>query len=122
MYPPAVMDYLQNWQPQPKEDSEIVSIFRRDFYDDIQTKLGLNFLNYQWFNNIIMNQKHTNIRIELKKNVVRKQEMELKNQEIYTILQRQRLFWKEPDKQQKRLPRYMSANSGQTSFRRSEHR
>ena len=66
MYPPAVMDYLQNWQPQPKEDSEIVSIFRRDFYDDIQTKLGLNFLNYNWFNNIIMNQKHTNIRIELK--------------------------------------------------------
>lgn len=66
MYPPAVMDYLQNWQPQPKEDSEIVSIFRRDYYDDIQTKLGLNFLNYNWFNNIIMNQKRTNIRIELK--------------------------------------------------------
>lgn len=66
MYPPAVMEYLLNWQPQPKEDSEIVSIFRRDYYDDIQTKLGLNFLNYNWFNNIIMNQKHTNIRFELK--------------------------------------------------------
>ena len=68
MYPPAVLDYLE-WEPQPpqpKEGSEIVSIFHRDYYDDIQTKLGLNSLNYNWFNNIIMNQKHTNIRIELK--------------------------------------------------------
>ena len=67
-YPKAMIDYLE-WKPQPpqpKEGSEIVKIFHRDFYDDIQTKLGLNSLNYNWFNNILMNQKHTNIRFELK--------------------------------------------------------
>ena len=67
-YPKAMIDYVE-WQPQPpqpKEHSEIVSIFSRDYYDDIKTKLGLNSLNYNWFNNILMNQKHTNIRFELK--------------------------------------------------------
>lgn len=66
MYPEAVLDYVQNWQPQPKEDSKIVSIFRRDYYEDIQIKLGLLYLNFNWFNNTVMNQKHTNIRFELK--------------------------------------------------------
>lgn len=61
-YPIGVIDYFKNCQPQPKEDSEIVSIFHRDYYNDIQTKLGLNSLNYNWFNS----KKYTNIRFELK--------------------------------------------------------
>lgn len=61
-YPIGVIDYFKNCQPQPKEDSEIVSIFHRDYYNDIQTKLGLNSLNYNWFNS----KKYTNIRFVLK--------------------------------------------------------